>query len=148
MGVFDMKYLRAVKNETATRTGRGLRVLVLTEGLDPAVHERLVGLGAQVDTQTELYTALAAMIDDPRGFALFVMDVDAFGGAAAGLRAFSMLRAAEVRIPVILVGAEFGRQVFPVERSAPIMLQAPLSMVSLRVGFEHALHDRMFWRAA
>ena len=143
-----MKHLRAVKNEMATLVGWGVRVLMLSDGSDPAAQERLVGLGSQVDTESELYTALAAMIDDPLGYALFVMDVDAFGGIQAGLRAFSMLRAADVRIPVILVGRDCGRQVFPEERSAPIMLQAPLSMVSLRVGFEHALHDRVIWRAA
>lgn len=143
-----MKHLRAVKNETATPVGWGVRVLMLSDGSDAAAQERLVGLGGQVDTETELYTALAAMIDDPLGYALFVMDVDAFGGIEAGMRAFSMLRAAEVRLPVILVGRDCGRQIFPDERSAPIMLQAPLSMVSLRVGFEHALHDRVIWRAA
>jgi hypothetical protein len=88
------------------------------------------------------------MIDDPQGYGLFVMDTDAFGGLEAGLRAFQMLRAADVRVPVILVGRDCGAQVFPDERSAPIMLKAPLSMVSLRVGFEHALHDRVVWRAA
>jgi hypothetical protein len=143
-----MKHLRAVKKETATPVRCGVRVLMLSDGSDTAAQERLVGLGGQVDAETELFTALAAMIDDPLGYALFVMDVDAFGGVEAGMRAFSMLRAAEVRIPVILVGRDFGRQVFPEERSAPIMLQAPLSMVSLRVGFDHALHDRMIWRAA
>lgn len=143
-----MTHLRAVNNETATPVCWGVRVLMLSDGTDPAAQERLIGLGGQVDTESELYTALAAMIDDPLGYALFAMDVDAFGGMEAGFRAFSMLRAADVRIPVILVGRECVRQVFPEERSAPIMLQAPLSMVSLRVGFEHALHDRVIWRAA
>lgn len=143
-----MTYLRAVNIETAKPVGWGVRVLMLNDGADDSAQERLVGLGGQVDIETELYTALATMIDDPRGYALFVMDVDAFGGIEAGLRAFSMLRAADIRIPVILVGRDCGRQVFPEERSAPIMLQAPLSMVSLRVGYEHALHDREIWRAA
>ena len=145
---FGMKHLRTVKTEMATPVGWGVRVLMLSDGSDPAVQARLVGLGGQVDSEIELYTALAAMLDDPLGYALFVMDVDAIGGPEAGLRAFQMLRAADVRIPVILVGRDCGRQVFPEERSAPIMLQAPLSMVSLRVGFEHALHDRIIWRAA
>jgi hypothetical protein len=143
-----MKHLRAVKNEKATLIGRSVRVLMLSDGLDRTAQERLAELGSQVDDEFELYTALAAMMDDPLGYGVFVMDVDAFGGIQAGLRAFQMLRAADVRIPVILVGKEFGRQVFPDERSAPILLQAPLSMVSLRVGFEHALHDRVIWRAA
>lgn len=143
-----MKHLRAVKSEKATLVGWGVRVLMLADGVDRGAEERLVGLGGKVDTETELYTALAAMMDDPLGYGLFVMDTDAFGGIEAGLRAFQMLRAADVRIPVILVGRDCGRQVFPEERSAPILLQAPVSIVSLRVGFEHALHDRIIWRAA
>ena len=143
-----MKHLRAVKSEKATLVGWGVRVLMLADGVDRGAEERLVGLGGKVDTETELYTALAAMMDDPLGYGLFVMDTDAFGGIEAGLRAFQMLRAADVRIPVILVGKDCGRQVFPEERSAPILLQAPVSMVSMRVGFEHALHDRIIWRAA
>ena len=143
-----MKHLRAVKSEKATLVGWGVRVLMLADVVDRGAEERLVGLGGKVDTETELYTALAAMMDDPLGYGLFVMDTDAFGGIEAGLRAFQMLRAADVRIPVILVGRDCGRQVFPEERSAPILLQAPVSMVSLRVGFEHALHDRIIWRAA
>lgn len=140
--------LRAVKSERTTVVGRGVRVMMLTDGSDRDAHARLVALGGSVDVETELYTALAVMMDDPRGYGLFVMNTDAFGGIEAGLRAFRMLRAADVRLPVILVGRDCDRQVFPDERSAPIMLQAPLSMVSLRVGFEHALQDRVIWRAA
>ena len=143
-----MKHLRAVKSEKATMVGWGVRVMLLGGGNDSAAEERLVGLGSKVDRETELYTALAAMMDDPLGYGLFVMDTDAFGGMAAGMRAMAMLRAADVRIPVILAGQDCGAQVFPEERSAPILLKAPLSMVSLRVGFEHALHDRVIWRAA
>lgn len=143
-----MKHLRAVKNERAALIGWGVRVLMLTDGSDTGAEARIVDLGGKVDTETELYTALASLIDDPLGYGLFVLDTDAFGGLEAGLRAVQMLRAADVRIPVILVAGDCGRQVFPEERSAPILLQAPLSMVSLRVGFEHALHDRVIWRAA
>ena len=143
-----MKHLRAVKNEKATLVGRGVRVLMLNGGVDSAAEARVTELGGKVESEAELYTALAAMMDDPLGYGLFVMNTDAFGGIEAGLRAFQMLRAADVRIPVILVGRECGRQIFPEERSAPIQLQAPLSMVSLRVGIEHALHDRVIWLAA
>jgi hypothetical protein len=143
-----VQHIRVIKNEDATLVGRGVRVLLLTNGSDNAAQERLAALGGQVDSETEMYSALAAMIDDPQGYGLFVMETDAFGGLEAGLRALNMLRAADVRVPVIIVGRDCGAQVFPEERSAPIMLRAPLSMVSLRVGFEHALHDRFIWRAA
>ena len=143
-----MKHLRAVKSEKATLVGWGVRVLMLTDGSDTAAEARIVDLGGKVDIETELYTALAALIDDPLGYGLFVMDADAFGGMDIGLRAFQMLRVAGVRVPVILVSQDGGRQVFPEERAAPILLKAPLSMVALRVGFEHALYDRVVWRAA
>ena len=143
-----MKHLRAVKSEKATLVGWGVRVLMLTDGSDTGAEARIVDLGGKVDIETELYTALAALIDDPLGYGLFVMDADAFGGMDIGLRAFQMLRAAGVRVPVILVSQDGGRQVFPEERAAPILLKAPLSMVALRVGFVHALYDRVVWRAA
>jgi len=47
---------------------------------------------------------------------------------------------------VILVSRDCPNQVFPAERRAPIVLRAPLSAVSLRVGFEHALRDRLALR--
>ena len=143
-----MRHLRAVKNEKRSVFGQSVRILMLNDGAGPEAEARLSALGGQVDIETELFTALAAMIDDPLGYSIFVMHVDGFGGLEAGMQAFRVLRAAEVRIPVILVSGECTEQTFPEERSAPIKLQAPLSMVSLRVGFEHALHDRVIWRAA
>lgn len=143
-----MRHLRAVKTEAATPFGRSVRILMLSGGSAAEAEARLTSLGGQVDTETELYTALAAVIDDPHGYGIFIMDIDSLGGLDAGLQAFRLLRAADIRIPVILVGRDVDAQVFPEVRSAPIMLQAPLSMVSLRVGFEHAMQDRVIWRAA
>ncbi len=143
-----MKHLRAVKNERSALVGLGVRVLVLNDGSDQGVRERLAGLGGTIDCETEMFTALSMMMDDPRGYGLFVMETDRFGGIEAGLRAVKLLRAAEVRLPIVLVSVDCPNQIFPQERSAPIILKAPLSMVSLRVGFEHALHERAFWRAA
>lgn len=143
-----MAYLRAIKTAKAASVGRNVRVLMLNNGSDPAAPERLLALGGQVDFETEMFTALAALMDDPMGYELFVMDADDFGGMEAGLRAFQMLRAANVRIPVILISQDCRAQVFPEERCAPIVLKAPLSMVSLRIGVEHALDEHLFWRAA
>ena len=52
------------------------------------------------------------------------------------------------RVSVILVSAECRDQRFPQERSAPVVLRAPLSAVSLKVGFEHALRERLLYQAA
>jgi len=132
----------------ALPVGWGVRVLVLATAEQDALVRRVSALGGPVEVETELYAALSAMIDDPSGYGLFVMDCDAFGGIEAGMRAFRALVAVQSRIPVILFSRDNDRQVFPQERDAAICLRAPVSPVSLRVGFEHALRDRLIWRAA
>ncbi len=49
---------------------------------------------------------------------------------------------------MILISRDCAAQVFPDDPLDAVQLRAPLSAVSLRVGFEHALRERMFWRAA
>jgi hypothetical protein len=143
-----MQPFRTIKNEEMSLVGWGVRVLLLTGENGGPAKECLGEQGGLVDTETEVYCALAAMIDDPRGYGVFIMDTQAFGGLAAGMRAHAMLRAADVRLPVILIASASEKADFPEDRSAPIVLRAPLSGNSMRVGFEHALHDRYFWRAA
>ncbi|WP_151719541.1 hypothetical protein [Gemmobacter serpentinus] len=109
---------------------------------------RLAGLGGQIDHQEELFAGLEAMIEDPQGYGLFVMLCDDFGGLEAGQRALSLLRGAGCSLPVMLVAAAVAQQIFPEDRSEAVLLRAPLSAVSLRVGFEHALRERLIWRAA
>ena len=133
---------------TALPVGWGVRVMLLCADEANALVRRIAGLGGAVEIETEVYSALSAMIDDPMGYGLFVMDCDAFGGPEAGRRAAAALAAVKSRIPVILVSNDHAAQVFPQEREAPVCLRAPISAVSLRVGFEHALRDRLMWRAA
>ena len=123
-------------------------VLLLTGAADTPLQTRIAGLGGTVDIETEVFSALAAIIDDPMGYGLFVIDCDGLGGADVGQRAAATLVAERSRVPVILISGEHGAQVFPQEKHAPVQLRAPLSSVSLRVGFEHALRDRLIWRAA
>ena len=146
-----MQIIRSLEHENATRVGRGVRVLLMSsEGETGVTSRRLASLGGQVEVEAELFSALAALIDDPAGYGLFVMDCDGenVGGLAAGRRAVQMLGDVVLRVPVMLVSRERGEQGFPNDRSAPIMLRAPLTSVSLRVGLEHALPDRLFYRAA
>lgn len=126
----------------------GVRVLLLSADDRSPLQGRIAGLGGSVETETEFYSALAAMIDDPMGYGLFVMECDGLGGIEAGMRAATTLAAVNSRIPMILVSADHTAQVFPQERTEPVRLRAPLSAVALRVGFEHALRDRLMWRAA
>ena len=126
----------------------GIRVLVLSGDVDTPLQARIASLGGTVEVEGEVFSALAAILDDPMGYGLFVIDCDGLGGADVGRRAAATLVAERSRVPVILISGEHGSQVFPQEKNEPVQLRAPLSTVSLRVGFEHALRDRLIWRAA
>lgn len=112
------------------------------------IASRIAGFGGRVDRADESYSAVAALIDDPSGYGLFVMDCDGLGGINGGRHVTRMLRAAGLRLPVILISCEWTAQIFPDDPMEAVQLRAPLSAISLRVGFEHALRERMVWRAA
>ena len=143
-----MQVYHEFERSDALPVGWGVRILVLagTES-DPLV-ARLGGLGGPVEVETEFYAGLSTLIDDPNGYGLFVMDCDAHGGAEAARRALAMLRGVQARARVILVSRDHVSQDFPQDTADPVRLRAPVSAVSLRVGFEHALRDRLIWQAA
>lgn len=143
-----MQITHSFDEAEALVVGWGVRVMLLTAQPEGLVARRLAGLGGTIEAETEFYAGLSAMIDDPVGYGLFVMECDGLGGAEAGARAQATLAAVNSRIPAILISTEFTAQVFPQGREAPVCLRAPLSAVSLRVGFEHALRDRLMWHAA
>lgn len=122
-------------------------LLVAADGAEAAI-QRIAELGGTVERADELFTGLDAAIDDPSGYGLFVMLCDGIGGLAAGQRAFALLRAAGCRMPVILASSDCEAQMFPDDHDAPVTLRAPFSQLALRLGFEHALRDRLLWRAA
>jgi hypothetical protein len=142
-----MQQIRSFEQGNATLVGWGIRVMLASrDGTDGPVARRLAGLGGQVECHEEVYTALSQLIDDPYGYGLLVIECDSFGGLDAVRKACGMLGEEAGRVPVILVSRDCPNQVFPAERRAPIVLRAPLSAVSLRVGFEHALRDRLALR--
>lgn len=138
--------------EDAALVGWGVRVLLLAAPMSNRTEEimrRVAGFGGLVEEQHELFAAMSALLDDPAGYGMLMMDCDVFGGLEAGRRALSLLRGSGLRIPAILLSSEVkGGQTFPEDRMEPILLRAPVSAVSLRVGFEHALRERLVWRAA
>jgi len=139
-----MQLVRSFEHSHAAQVGFGIRALLVTgAGLDNPIQHRLAGLGSFVETTNDVFFGLEAVLEDPADYGLLVIDCDAIGGIEAGHRAFSMLGEMSRRMPVILVSSECKTQVFPEDRSAPVTLRAPLSMVSMRVGFEHALRDRL-----
>ncbi|NBZ87157.1 hypothetical protein [Stagnihabitans tardus] len=125
-------------------SGAGIRVLLLSGEADP-IARKLEALGAEVQARDELYTALADILDDPQDAGLFVMDCDTIEaeGVEGARRALRILSETRRHIPVILISRAFQRQSFPEDRFQPVELRAPLSAVSLKVGFEHALRDRL-----
>lgn len=142
-----MQILRGLEQESSSPVGFGLHVLlVAAQGDDQVIAHRLAGLGGLVERQDELYSALDAIIESPRDFGLVVIDCDNFGGLERGQRAVGLLGEAAGKVPVILVSRECTHQQFPQDRTMPTVLRAPLSSVALRVGFEHALRDRMALR--
>lgn len=146
-----MQIIRSIGQGDMARVGWGVRVLLLSsEGDDGLILRRLAGLGCRVDVVEELFTALSEVIDDPAGYGLFVVDCasDGVGGLAAARRAVQMMGEAMKRVPVILVSQECAEQEFPCDRLQPIILRATLSAVSMKIGFEHALRDRLVFQAA
>jgi len=142
-----MQLIRSFEQQDAALVGFGIRVMLVTQdGPDGLVARRLAGIGGQVECLPEMFTALSSVIEDPAGYGLFVIDCDAFGGVAEARRAIAMMGDVALRVPVILISRDCPSQIFPADRGMPVVLRAPLSAVSLRVGFEHALRDRLALR--
>ncbi len=85
----------------------GVRVLFLSADPDSPLRDRIAGLGGAIEVEAEVYSALSAMIDDPMGYGLFVMECDGLGGIEAGARAAAALAAVKSRVPVILISRDY-----------------------------------------
>ncbi len=142
-----MQVIRSLEQHSAPPVGLGIRVMLVSQSEDgsPLPH-RLAGLGGKVEMADDLFVGLEAVIEDPAGYGLCVIDCDAFGGLAAGRRAHALLIDVARRVPVILLSKDCTAQEFPEERGEAVVLRAPTSGLSLRVGFEHALRDRLALR--
>ena len=138
-----MSLFQDINQESSAIVGFGVRVLLIsTDGKDSPVATKLAGLGSVLEHCDELYSGIDTVLDDPNGYGLIVIDCDTLGGLSAGQRAHTLLRVTARCFPVILVSKECAQQQFPESRHAPTLLRSPLSSVSLRVGFEHALRER------
>ena len=131
-----MLVVRSFEPQHVARVGNGIRViLVAPETAGNALCTRLSGLGSMIEQKSELYEALEALIEDPYDYGLCVIDCDAIGGLEAGRRAVQLLSVASRRVPVMLISSECTGQEFPLDYHAPVVLRAPASAVSMRVGF-------------
>jgi hypothetical protein len=120
----------------------GVRTMLLADRAKGQTAQRLANLGSLVDTEREFYAAMSAMLDDPMGYDLFVMECDAFGGIAAAERAIATLIAADAKMRVILISAEFDAPVYPMGRRTAVCLPDTVTEASFRIGFDHVLRDR------
>ena len=146
-----MYIVPSLSDSGASLVGFGIRTLLLAGQEQAApLARRLAGLGSQVEAIDEMFTALSEVIEDPVSHGLLVVDCDStnVGGIAGGRRLVQMMGDLVTRVPVILISSECRQQHFPEDRMAATELRAPLSSVSLRVGFEHALRERLAYRAA
>lgn len=146
--VAEMQVFRPIDYVPATLVGRGFKVMLAGADADSAVAGKLARLGGEVEAEAEGFMALGAVMDDPQGYGLFVINADGVGGDEAAQRICALLKGAYPRLPVIIVGGQCAEQTFPEEIVEPVRLRAPLSSVSLRVGFEHAMRERMMWNHA
>lgn len=140
-----MNLSNKIDHQNAFVVGFGVRTLLISGGGgDGPTARKLGGLGCQIESCEEIYAGLARVMDDPSGYSLVVIDCDSVGGLTLGLRAHAMLKVTQRCIPVLLISGDCEHQNFPESRHEPTILRAPLSSVSLRVGFEHALQERLF----
>lgn len=138
-----MQVLRSYDFTESFPVSRPVRTLLLAAEPDGLTEHRLSALGARVEVFDEMYAALDAVLSDPGDYGLFVIAADGFGGLDSGLRAHRLLGEVARRLPTIVVTGECREQIFPQGHEGPTILRAPLSSVSLRVGFEHALRARL-----
>ncbi len=120
----------------------GVRVMLLTDQAEGLTARRLAQFGSVIDTVDDLEDAVTAILDDPLGYDLFVMDCDGFGGIAGAEQAISTLIAGDAKMRVMLVSREFDVPAYPLGRRTAVCLPDDVSEASFRIGFDHVLRDR------
>lgn len=144
-----MSLFNSFDQSAASVVGFGISTLLIAGPTsDRTTTRKLSGMGCRVDLCDELYSALDRILDGPEDFDLIVVDCDSIGGFSQGMRAQSLLISMGRCIPMILISAECSTQTFPLGRYEPTVLRAPLSAISLRVGFEHAMQERLLMQRA
>lgn len=120
----------------------GVRVMLLTDRAEGLTARRLAQFGSVIDAVDDLEDAVTAILEDPMGYDLFVMDCDGFGGIAGAEQAISTLIAGDARMRVMLVSREFDVPAYPLGRRTAVCLPEDVSDASFRIGFDHVLRDR------
>lgn len=120
----------------------GVRVMLLTDHAHGQTARRLAQFGSAIDISEDLDEAVSAILDDPFGYDLFVMECDAYGGIAGAEEAIAALIAGDAKMRVMLVSREFDVPAYPLGRRTAVCLPEDVSDASFRIGFDHVLRDR------
>jgi hypothetical protein len=120
----------------------GVRVMLLTDRAEGNTGRRLASYGSLVDTADALEEAVSAVLEDPFGYDLFVMDCDSFGGVEGAERAISALISGGARMRIMLVSRDFDVPAYPLGRRTAVCLPEDVGEESFRIGFDHVLRDR------
>jgi hypothetical protein len=122
---------------------RGVRVMLLTDQAEGATGRRLAAFGSVVDVSDGLEGAVSAILEDPFGYDLFVMDCDGFGGVPGAERAISALISGGARMRIMLVSRDFEVPAYPLGLRSAVCLPEDVGDDSFRIGFDHVLRDRV-----
>ncbi len=117
-------------------------MVVTRDGPLGGTSRRLSSMGGVLEVVAELYDGLAAFADDHRAADVLVIDCDGYDGLEAVRRAVGRLCPNDLRAPVVLISTDCREQTFPLRRSDPILLRAPLSNVAIRLALETVFKGR------
>jgi hypothetical protein len=142
MEAHSVQTLARLDGRFAAQRGPAVRVMLLTDRPEGLTARRLASYGSLVDAEEALDDAVAGIVGDAMGYDLFVMDCDAFGGISGAEQAVAALIAAQAKMRIMLVSADFDTPAYPLGLRSAISLPEATPEPLFRRGYDHALRDR------
>lgn len=142
--MIDMKLLASIKMISADPSAKPMLVLGRADGAAAQVMNKLQAVQARFRIEEDLYGGLGEVAVDPMGWSVVVIVADDIGGLRQAQRAFGWLRSAAPGLRALIISSEVDRHIIPdgCRVLSPIVLRAPVSMLSLQLGIDTLLRDR------
>ena len=142
--MIDTTFLSTIKQIGAAHNSKPVLVIGNANGNAAQIIAKLDGIGANVRIEEDLYDGLGEVAVDTSAWSMVVFVADDIGGIKEARRAFGWLRAAAPGLRSLIVSAEVARHVIPdgCRRAAPVVLRAPVSLLSLQLGIDAVMRDR------